>query len=460
MDRNPLYTKERATFHFQKIEKYYKQEAYEQALEEIESNRDLLGAALNMGQQVTLTKILTNSLVNTLYDVFQVDGNIARFDKLYLAYKTQLELHAAPKSYNDFTKFFQEKDKSIEFKNKTHRLGKFIPPDESIYIDPIKEEPVIVRVESKDQKAIDIEADFLASIGQPLFAPQDAILEINKERKDKEDYLPSENKPKGNRELIPEANNIESLFEVKTNSTQKSPVVTEFTVESINIVQEKNPIKPSTKPPVKESQTLEKSRPNRNPVSDKALNSEKIAPSNQKSSNQPKSQKKGTGKKKKRRKLSTFGIIVVTLTSALILYGGYYIYSSGIISDFFDSQEILNTDTEPEAPPIVTPEPEPMPEPEPEPEPALNYLLPSDTQELTYEDLEGLDAKETRLAVNEMFARKGWHFGFAGSNYDYFLSKDWYQPDENMTSPNQAEAQFSSIERANLQLLLEYEKSL
>ena len=57
MQRNPLFTRERATFYFDKIEYYYKNKAYSQALEEIEKNKDLLGAVLNVGKQLSHVQV-------------------------------------------------------------------------------------------------------------------------------------------------------------------------------------------------------------------------------------------------------------------------------------------------------------------------------------------------------------------------------------------------------------------
>ena len=80
MQRNPLFTRERATFHFDKKENYYKNKAYSQALEEIEKNKNLLGAVLNVGKQLTLNKIYAGSIVNVMLDIFEVDGNTELFD--------------------------------------------------------------------------------------------------------------------------------------------------------------------------------------------------------------------------------------------------------------------------------------------------------------------------------------------------------------------------------------------
>lgn len=88
------------------------------------------------------------------------------------------------------------------------------------------------------------------------------------------------------------------------------------------------------------------------------------------------------------------------------------------------------------------------------------YLLPSDTRLLTKEDIQNLSKKEVKLAINELFARKGYDFGGSGQYYDYFSQKSWYQPDSSIKSPVEAEAKFSEIERKNLQLLVKRRNNL
>lgn len=94
------------------------------------------------------------------------------------------------------------------------------------------------------------------------------------------------------------------------------------------------------------------------------------------------------------------------------------------------------------------------------PEVKDEYFLPSDTKILTKENIQHLSKKEVKLAINELFARKGYDFGGSGQYYDYFSQKSWYQPDPSIKSPVEAEAKFSDIERKNLQLLVKQRNNL
>lgn len=82
-----------------------------------------------------------------------------------------------------------------------------------------------------------------------------------------------------------------------------------------------------------------------------------------------------------------------------------------------------------------------------------NYILPSHTREVTQEDMAHLTKSELRLAINELFARHGWHFQQSGSIYEYFSKQSWYNPDLNMISSADAEKKFSAIERKNLSII-------
>lgn len=93
-------------------------------------------------------------------------------------------------------------------------------------------------------------------------------------------------------------------------------------------------------------------------------------------------------------------------------------------------------------------------------ETSQDYILPSQERELVDSDFEGLTKSDLRYAINEMFARHGWNFGGAGDFYDYFSEKSWYQPDMSMTSDAQAEQKFSSIERANLRIIINKRNSM
>lgn len=85
------------------------------------------------------------------------------------------------------------------------------------------------------------------------------------------------------------------------------------------------------------------------------------------------------------------------------------------------------------------------------------YMLPSDNKVLTLDDINGMNAKDLRLAINEMYARHGYYFG-PGSNQRYFDSMPWYKPDMNVTSPNDIIENFTNIENNNLAFLANQEK--
>lgn len=80
------------------------------------------------------------------------------------------------------------------------------------------------------------------------------------------------------------------------------------------------------------------------------------------------------------------------------------------------------------------------------------YILPSDTQLLTRDDISWMGQWETELAINELYARYGYPFGNADIRA-YFDSKAWYTPVEGMYDPP-----FTDIELANRDLLVSYAK--
>ena len=88
------------------------------------------------------------------------------------------------------------------------------------------------------------------------------------------------------------------------------------------------------------------------------------------------------------------------------------------------------------------------------------YILPSDIKYLTEEDLAGMDKSQIRYAINEMYARRGWHFDFGGEYYEYFMTKSWYKPDGDISSPAQAASAFTEIENVNLATIVKYRNSL
>ena len=78
------------------------------------------------------------------------------------------------------------------------------------------------------------------------------------------------------------------------------------------------------------------------------------------------------------------------------------------------------------------------------------YILPSNEREITQDDFSNLSKSEVRFALNEMFARHGWHFNQVGDFYDYFMKQSWYKPDLSLENPLQAEKKMSELEIKNL----------
>ena len=82
-----------------------------------------------------------------------------------------------------------------------------------------------------------------------------------------------------------------------------------------------------------------------------------------------------------------------------------------------------------------------------------NYLLPSDSREITEDDIAGLSRDDIQLRINEMYARHGYVFTGNASAAEYFSQQDWYSPDDSLTQDD-ALAQFSKLERQNLDFLI------
>ncbi len=170
MERNPNFTKEKADFVFNKIQKYFEQNAYRLALSEIISNRELLGSVLNIGSQLKLNKIFSQSVVNLMLDAFEVDGDLSRFNELFSQNQTVLELHTEQKTFELLNKYYNEKDSNPNFKSKTqHYDNKSVPPDDSIFPEEGAVQISIKSSSAKLPEAIDIERDFLDSIESPSF---------------------------------------------------------------------------------------------------------------------------------------------------------------------------------------------------------------------------------------------------------------------------------------------------
>lgn len=83
-----------------------------------------------------------------------------------------------------------------------------------------------------------------------------------------------------------------------------------------------------------------------------------------------------------------------------------------------------------------------------------DYLFPSDSVYITYSDLYGLSQDEVAFIRNEIYARHGYMFQTEPYK-SYFAAKSWYSP-----NPYFDESYFNSIEKANKDFIVEYEKSM
>lgn len=85
------------------------------------------------------------------------------------------------------------------------------------------------------------------------------------------------------------------------------------------------------------------------------------------------------------------------------------------------------------------------------------YFLPSDSRLLTEEDVAGFTKHDFRLAINELYARHGYHFG-SKEYRTYFANQSWYEDlGRNQT---QCDRLFSEIETQNRDFLLKNEQNL
>ena len=84
------------------------------------------------------------------------------------------------------------------------------------------------------------------------------------------------------------------------------------------------------------------------------------------------------------------------------------------------------------------------------------YLYPSDSQYISYSELDYMSKEEVRRVLNEMYARHGARFEHK-DNIAYFNSQSWYTA---RCSMEEAEKHFNKYERANRDLIVQYEKDM
>lgn len=550
MERNPLFTKERALFYFEKIEYFYKNKAYSQALSEIEKNKDLLGAVLNVGKQLSLNKIYANSIVNVMLDIFECDGNSERFDECFSKYRTTLELHTSVENHALLQTYFNDKTKSPKLKSREERLCKTISDKIGEYIAPEEEiVPIVTSKKEKDTKAKSIEEDFLNSIGKPFMVSKALKEEIKAEEKEIygpkdefEDFINPKNILDNVKEKKIEKASVEIKAEIVKNTKQESEKTAknpDNTIPETPVIDLSNTMVFDSELVPKKSSSKKKSRSEDKSSTSKALDKtpdQEVEPINikiekktsqdqsfdytkssranksggkvtelsfesleqQGNTQQPSAKKneskagnpnseatkkRTTSKKKKKKKKSSAPIIITIFIIVAIAAVGMFAIKSGILGNIKDklTQETTQTPpdsedstkapetAEPVSPDNTTNTDNTVPttdnsdtpsNPDENNQKSDDYILPSDTKSLTDEDLKGMDKSELRYAINEMYARKGWHFDFGGDYYEYFSKKSWYKPDKSLESPSDASAKFSETENVNLATIIKYRDSL
>lgn len=544
MERNPLFTKERALFYYEKIEYYYNNKAYAQALSEIEKNKDLLGAVLNVGKQLSLNKIYANSIVNFMLDTFEVDANVEYFDECFNKYRTTLELHTEPQIYALLHTYFFEKSKNQNLGSKSERLCQTAEDTIGEYVDKTK--AVFAGVKQKDSKAKSIEEDFLNSIGKPYLVSQDMKAAVKTEDKllygsvddfeapvsqltrDQKEALLTDSDMVFDEESMSLTSRVQEPMPQETQSKYKNQnayieqelelqnqLANKISADEIAAPQEEQllakiqditPPSPSVNskdcksngadPQYVKNHTINKSggkvtelefeHTEKPKQKSKKQNPEvrRQKPEVQEKDSAIRKQEKkpsGSSKKAKKKKRSKMPLII-SLTAILIL-AGLGIVKSGILNNLnFLPGNFVSTDKDADknsdsaltndsgagtdttnnesvAPPSADTENGDAASSE-ETQIAKDYILPSDTQLLTESDLEGMDKSKVRFAINEMYARRGWHFDYGGDYYTYFSEKAWYKPDSKLKTPSDAAAYFSETENVNLATIIKYRDSL
>ena len=475
MQRNPLFTRERAAFYFDKIEYYYKNNAYSQALEEIEKNKDLLGAVLNVGKQLTLNKIYAGSIVNVMLDIFEVDGNTELFDENFIKYRTTLELHTDPHIYSRLQSYHTEKSRSSALSSRKERISSTVEDKIGDYIDSTIKTTSAPK--QKDNRSKSIEEDFLNSIGKPLIVPTELKEAVRTEEKEiygsKDDFegipvyetIPANKKPAQKKAAA--ASETKQSPEESASKDRPSGNKPSGDNESSSYVKNHTVSKTVNRSGgrVTELEFTNTDKPERRPSQSQPPSK---SPSTQQSPDNRPRKKSGAAKPKKKKKKSPAPLII-SVIAVLILSAAFYgALKSGMLDSIINPAENPSaSQDQPQDQDTSLPE-DPsagdgtQPETDTPAEEAADseYILPSDIKYLTEEDLAGMDKSQIRYAINEMYARRGWHFDFGGEYYEYFMTKSWYKPDGNISSPAQAASSFTEIENVNLATIVKYRDSL
>lgn len=86
------------------------------------------------------------------------------------------------------------------------------------------------------------------------------------------------------------------------------------------------------------------------------------------------------------------------------------------------------------------------------------YILPTDSAYISASDLAGMDKETVMLARNEIYARHGYVFK-SNEIQAYFDAKSWYTPNSSVNASTFTTAQMNEYEKANLDVILNYEKA-
>lgn len=176
----------------------------------------------------------------------------------------------------------------------------------------------------------------------------------------------------------------------------------------------------------------------------------------------------GYGTEKSGTNTTLIVIIIVIVTAILGGVIAFFIFRDNFIPEKKDDPQYAVTENggsaEATAAPTNTPQPAPTQNPTVPParsevntNPGNNeYMYASNIKVLSQSDLSSLTQAETRLLLNEIYARHGYIFQTREYS-DYFSRKAWYTP--RYTSQSDAESQFNDIELQNKNIISNYEKS-
>ena len=123
---------------------------------------------------------------------------------------------------------------------------------------------------------------------------------------------------------------------------------------------------------------------------------------------------------------------------------------SAIAGDIQDTEDASDTETDAEDNTIDTDE-----------DPYAGFVFPnSDTVIISKAEMKATLTTRSlcRRAVNEIYARHGYQFS-KQENTDYFNQYDWYRNMPKETDMNVVAAEFSSVEKKNVEALQAYEDS-